>query len=130
VKDKLAVVLKTAEDLTDKLRNAKRVQVQRVQAAARLGVPPDIDAGLNDAGGSSTAPPSDVGGSSTAPPSDVGGSTTAPPSDAGGSSSPRTHHSPRTLTVVPGAKRQHVAVPVCSSGGEAQQGELPGSRPP
>ena len=44
VKDKLAVMLKTAEDLTDKLRNAKRVQVQRVQAAARLGVPPDIDA--------------------------------------------------------------------------------------
>ena len=65
MKDKLAVVLKTAGDLTDKLRDAKRVQVQRVQAAARLGVPPDIDAGPNDVGGSTTSSPylNDVGGS-------------------------------------------------------------------
>ena len=63
MKDKLAVVLKTAGDLTDKLRDAKRVQVQRVQAAARLGVPPDIDAGPNDVGGSTSPYLNDVGGS-------------------------------------------------------------------
>jgi len=34
-----------------------------VQAAARLGVPPDIDAGPNDVGGSTSSYLNEVGGS-------------------------------------------------------------------